>query len=253
MKDHQEAAPQAQVEISRSQLYLFPLPISENPDFPEYIGNLSKELLLQCKLIFAENERTARRFLSSLKLGIRLDEIQIERIDKDSGARETETGVRLIREKGPALLMSEAGCPAIADPGAILVDACHRHGIRVIPLAGPSSILLGLMASGLSGQNFAFHGYLPVDKAECARKIRQLESDSFRENRTQIVIETPYRNAAVWDRLLENLSPGSRLAFASGIGGPREDIQQKKVSEWKNGMNPEWRKVPTVFLFLAGK
>ena len=232
-------------------LFLFPLPITEDSGSRDYLGSSMLDMLQHSRLIFAENERTARRFISSLKLGIRLDDIQIERFDKDSAPTEAERLVALIKETGPALLMSEAGCPGIADPGALLVEACHRHGIRVIPLVGPSSILLALMSSGLSGQNFAFHGYLPVDKTECSKKIRQLESDSQKENRTQIFIETPYRNAAVWERLLENLRPDTRLCCASGIGSQEEEIHQKKVSEWKKASGPEWKKIPAVFLFMA--
>jgi 16S rRNA (cytidine1402-2'-O)-methyltransferase len=232
-------------------LFLFPLPISEDSGSRDYLGNRMSALLQHSSLIFAENERTARRFISSLKLGIRLDDIQIERFDKDSTPSDAERLMDLLKKQGQALLMSEAGCPGIADPGAVLVEACHRHGIRVIPLVGPSSIFLALMSSGLSGQNFAFHGYLPVDKAECSKKIRQLEADSVKEKRTQIFIETPYRNAAVWERLLENLRPDTRLCCASGIGSQEEEIHQKKVSEWKKGPGPEWKKIPAVFLFMA--
>lgn len=237
---------------AEKRLYLFPLPISEATASGDYPGSFMKDLLISTKLIFAENERTARRFISSLKLGIRLEDVQIERFDKESGRPESERLTDLLNEKGHALLMSEAGCPGIADPGAILVDACHRKGIRVIPLVGPSSILLALMGSGLSGQHFSFHGYLPVDKAECCKKIRQLEADSLRESRTQIFIETPYRNASVWSRLLESLKPETRLCFASGLGSDEEEIQQTRVSEWKRKAAPEWKKTPSVFLFMAG-
>jgi 16S rRNA (cytidine1402-2'-O)-methyltransferase len=236
---------------SQNCLYLFPLPISEDSGSRDYLGNGLRKLLLETKLIFAENERTARRFISSLKLGIRLEEIHIERFDKDSDASEANRLVTLLIGKGPALLMSEAGCPGIADPGAVLVDACHKLGVRVVPLVGPSSILLALMGSGFSGQNFAFHGYLPVDKSECSKKIRQLETDSLKEKRTQIFIETPYRNASVWERLLDSLKPETGLCYAFGIGSEEEEIIQKKVSEWKKGPGPEWKKIPAVFLFMA--
>jgi 16S rRNA (cytidine1402-2'-O)-methyltransferase len=147
--------------------------------------------------------------------------------------------------------MSDAGCPAVADPGSLLVDACHSHGLRVNPLVGPSSILLALMASGLSGQNFAFHGYLPVDKAECSRKIRQLEIESKKEGRSQILIETPYRNAAIWQSLIGNLSAETKLCYAMGIGSNEEEIRQMMVKEWKKHPVPAWKKVPAIFLFMA--
>lgn len=232
-------------------LYLFPLPISETGEVPYWLGEYSQQLLKDTRLIFAENERTARRFISSLKLGIRIEDIRIERLDKDSPESAIGEYISLLKDNKNALLMSESGCPAIADPGSLLVDACHLNEIRVIPVVGPSSILLALMASGLSGQQFAFHGYLPVDRTENSRKIRQLEIDSRKEKRTQIFIETPYRNSSIWDRLLENLSQETRLCFASDIGSPSEKIIQKRVSDWRIADKIIWEKTPTVFLFLA--
>lgn len=233
------------------QLYLFPLPIAEHSSPPDWLGPQCRDLLLRSKLVFAENERSARRFISSLRLGIRIEEITVERFDKDSEKAEAERLLGLIPEEGHALLMSDAGCPAVADPGAVLVDACHRLGVRVVPLTGPSSLLLALMASGLSGQQFSFHGYLPVDKAELTRKIRQLESESKKENRSQILIETPYRNAMIWSSLLAQLSDDTRLCFASGIGGPEEEIRQQKVRDWKKDRPVAWKKTPCIFLFMA--
>lgn len=231
-------------------LYLFPLPIA-SPSKHSWIGESEKSLLRSSRLIFAENERTVRRFISSLNLNIRIDEIRIERLDKETGSAKAKEYAGLISGTGHGLLMSEAGCPAIADPGSLLVDACHQMGIRVFPLVGPSSILLALIGSGLSGQHFSFHGYLPVDPAECAKKIRQLEIESAKEGRTQILIETPYRNSGIWQRLLETLKPETKLCYASGLGGDSEKIAQKRVREWKNGLPVEWQKSPSVFLFMA--
>ncbi len=149
--------------------------------------------------------------------------------------------------------MSEAGCPAVADPGSALVDACHKNQIRVLPLIGPSSIILSLMASGLNGQAFSFNGYLPVDKNACSRELKKLEQVSLRENRTQIFIETPYRNASVWSNLLSCLSPDTRLCYAKNISSPSEEIRQMKVSEWKKLPAVEWEKVPVIFLFQNPK
>lgn len=233
-------------------LYLFPLPLSGTGLEQDWIGPRMKELLHSTRLIFAENERTARRFVSSLKLGIRLEQYQLERLDKNSGSEEINAGIRLLKKEGRALLMSEAGCPGVADPGAELTEACHRNGIAVHPLTGPSSILMALMASGLSGQAFSFHGYLPIDRRECAARIRALELESAREKRTQIVIETPYRNGSLWQCLLDHLSPSTRLCYARDLTGPSEEIRQQAVGQWKKESLPEWQKTPTVFLFMAG-
>jgi 16S rRNA (cytidine1402-2'-O)-methyltransferase len=232
-------------------LYLFPLPLSDGALQHNWMGEQMRSLLSETRLIFAENERTARRFISSLKLGIKIAEYRIERLDKDTGASEIREFLSLLQVSGIALLMSEAGCPAIADPGAVLVDACHRASVPVHPLVGPSSILLALMASGLSGQAFAFHGYLPIDRKECTSRIRQLELESGREKCTQLFIETPYRNAAIWQCLLESLHPETRLCYAIDITGKSEEIRQKKVAEWRAGPPVNWSKLPAVFLFLA--
>lgn len=232
-------------------LYLFPLPLSPEALQHEWMGGQMQILISEVRLIFAENERTARRFISSLKLGLNIPEYRIERLDKDTGAAEIKEYLLLLKDSGTALMMSEAGCPAVADPGAVLVDACHRANIPVHPLVGPSSILLALMASGLSGQAFAFHGYLPIDRKECANRIRQLELESAKGKCTQIIIETPYRNAAIWQSLLSTLNPETRLCYACDISGKSEEIRQKKVSEWNSVQPISWNKLPAVFLFLA--
>ncbi len=148
-------------------------------------------------------------------------------------------------------LLSEAGCPAIADPGAALVEAAHREGFRVVPLVGPSAIVLALMASGLEGQRFAFCGYLPREKSERDRRIRELERRSKRERETQIFIETPYRNDALAAALLEVCAPSTRLCVATDLTLPTEEIATHAVSEWRNS-TPHPGKRPTVFLILAG-
>lgn len=233
-------------------LYLFPLPLSGSGADQVWIGDRLREILQNTKLIFAENERTARRFISSLKLQVRIEEYHLERLDKDSSSTDIQHFLKLLHGEGRALLMSEAGCPAVADPGSVLVDACHRNGIRVHPLVGPSSLLLALMASGLSGQCFSFHGYLPIDKKECAARIRALEQQSARENRTQIFIETPYRNENLWKMLLENLQSKTRLCFARDLSGKAEEIRQDFVGNWKKEDKVIWDKIPSVFLLMAG-
>ena len=147
-------------------------------------------------------------------------------------------------------MLSESGCPGIADPGALAVSFAHSRGVRVVPLIGPSSILMALMASGLNGQHFAFHGYLPIQAKDTAKAIRDYEKESRLKNQTQIFIETPYRNAALLRNLVQNLAPETRLCLAVDITGPDEFIATKRVGEWRQQL-PDLGKVPAVFLFLA--
>ncbi len=231
-------------------LYLLPIPLSDTEN-TDWLGEFYRSVLRSCNLYFVENERTCRRFISSLKLGIALDKLQLEVVDKDTGPTAFHQYGTLIEEQKTAALMSESGCPGIADPGALLVAEAHRRGIIVKPLAGPSSIILALMASGLSGQCFAFHGYLPIDEKEKSLKIRQLEKESREKKQSQIFIETPFRNQRIWESLIRNLGPETRLGFASDILGTREKIAVKTISDWKKGTEQVWEKYPAVFFFMA--
>ena len=148
-------------------------------------------------------------------------------------------------------LLSEAGCPAVADPGAELVALAQREGIRVVPLVGPSSVLLALMASGLNGQRFAFQGYLPAKDGERSKALRDLESESRKRKQTQIFIETPYRNRAMFDAILESCHPATRLAVATDLTTPGESIRTLSIQQWKKQTPPEIERRPTVFLLLA--
>ena len=148
--------------------------------------------------------------------------------------------------------MSEAGCPAVADPGALLVRRAHEKGVKVVPLVGPSSLLLALMASGLNGQSFAFHGYLPVDEEARKRRIRELETESARHSRTQLFIETPYRNERMFEALKATCSPETRLCVARDLTTADEWIVTRRIADWKKAATPELSKRPTVFLLLAG-
>jgi 16S rRNA (cytidine1402-2'-O)-methyltransferase len=148
--------------------------------------------------------------------------------------------------------MSEAGCPAVADPGALLVRRAHEKGVKVVPLVGPSSLLLGLMASGLNGQSFAFHGYLPVDEEARKRRIRELEAESARHSRTQLFIETPYRNDRMFEALKSTCGPETRLCVARDLTTADEWIATRRIADWKKTAAPELSKRPTVFLLLAG-
>jgi 16S rRNA (cytidine1402-2'-O)-methyltransferase len=188
-----------------------------------------------------ENAKSARAFLSEVKMPVAIREIQILEIDeKNPGAL-----LQPLREGRALGLLSEAGCPAIADPGAALVE-----GFRVVPLVGPSSLTLALMASGLEGQRFAFCGYLPRDPGERARRIRELEVRSKKENETEIFIETPYRSDALLSALLEACSPQTRLCVAADLTLPTESISTRDVSEWRKQKAGIGRR-PAVFLLLG--
>ena len=189
-----------------------------------------------------ENAKSARAFLGALGMPVR--EINVLELERCADA------LAPLREGRDMGLLSEAGCPAIADPGALLVEAAHREGVRVVPLVGPSSLLLALMASGLEGQRFAFCGYLPREAADREKKIRALEKRSRSEDETEIFIETPYRNDALLASLLASCHSRTRLCVASDLTLPSESVKTRTVAEW-NKAPPEIGKRPTVFLLLA--
>jgi 16S rRNA (cytidine1402-2'-O)-methyltransferase len=193
-----------------------------------------------------ENAKSARAFLKDV--GSDPKEMQIQELNDRS---DLEQLLKPLREGHSLGLLSEAGCPAIADPGARLVAAAHRSGIRVVPLVGPSSIVLALMASGLEGQRFAFCGYLPREAEERRKRIRELEARSRRERETQIFIETPYRNDALLGALLEACAPATALCVASDLTLASEEVQTRAVAEWRK-RRPAIGKRPTVFLLLSG-
>lgn len=233
-----------------AKLFLLPVPISQNGS-NDWIGADYHTLIKETTLYFVENVRTARRFISSLKLGIQIDSLRFEVLDKNTTETEIKNFGNLISTENKAIVMSESGCPGVADPGSKLVGEAHRLGVEILPVVGPSSILLALMGSGLSGQNFCFHGYLPIESKERSQSIRQLETESQKRNQTQIFIETPYRNQNVWKALLSDLKPETRLAFARDLQGDDQKIVQKRVAAWRQTPDIEWNKSPTIFLFQA--
>lgn len=198
----------------------------------------------------AEDVRTARRYLSSLKVYESIEALRFSTFNKDTRPEELTDLFACVFEGAHLGVLSESGCPGVADPGALAVSFAHAHGIRVIPLVGPSSILLALMASGLNGQRFAFQGYLPIQAKDTSKAIREFEKESRIKNQTQIFIETPYRNNALLANLVRNLMPDTRLCLAVDITGPAEFILTKPVREWRQQL-PELSKNPAVFLFLA--
>jgi len=235
---------------NKGELFLIPMTISENTS-DKVIPFQIKSELLSIRHFLVEEIRTARRYLSSLKIYDSIETLGFEVLDKDTHED------KLKDLFGPLFLgnnlgvISESGCPGIADPGSLAVRYAHQEGVRVRPLVGPSSILLALMASGLNGQCFAFQGYLPVEKKATSKMIRDFEKESATKNQTQIFIETPYRNNSVMDNLIKNLRDDTLLSRAIDLTGASEDIKTLPVSSWRK-IKEEIPKLPTIFLFLAG-
>lgn len=213
-------------------------------------GNL--EIISQLSHFFVENTKMARRFISSLKLGLDISQLSFYEIGKKSDGQTLREGFKIVLEGQDAGIISDAGCPGIADPGARVVAWAHQQGIEVIPLVGPSSIFLALMASGMDGQSFAFHGYLPIAKGERMAKILDLEKQSFRFGQTQIFMETPYRNNALLADVLKHCRGNSLLALGVDIQAAEGFVKTKSIAAWKKAL-PDLHKKPTIFLLQAIK
>lgn len=227
-------------------LYLIPSGISE-VDPNHYLPVNNQEIIKSVTYFFVENIRSARRFISSLKLNIDIRNLEFLILNNNTEPDTLKNMVRILLNGHDAVILSEAGSPGVADPGANMVLSAHRHNIRVIPLTGPSSVILALMASGFNGQNFAFNGYLPIDEKERRKKIRELETKMMREHQTQIFMETPYRNEKLFRSLVHSLQPETLLCIAAGITGEKEIIRTLSVKEWKiASMN--LNKIPAMFL-----
>lgn len=236
--------------MSAGTLYLVPASLGEcaiDTIFPGDVLRIARSL----PYFIVENAKSARAELKHLGTEHPIQDLDIRVLPREPKQAELDALLAPLVTGQSAGLMSEAGVPAVADPGALLVRAAHATGIRVMPLVGPSSLLLALMASGLNGQSFAFHGYLPVRDPERGRRIAELEQESRKENRTQIFIETPYRNATLFGALLENCRPRTLLCLASELTTAREQIETKPISAWRSGPPPAIEKKPTVFLMLA--
>ncbi|MBX2899427.1 MAG: SAM-dependent methyltransferase [Cyclobacteriaceae bacterium] len=229
-------------------LYLIPTVISEGNQ--QVIPPQVTGCLAEIHHFLAEDIRTARRYLSSLKIYPSIEALHFEVLNKETTEKELAAKLNPLLQGLKVGVLSESGCPGVADPGALAVAFAHAHNLKVVPLVGPSAILLALMASGLNGQQFAFNGYLPIDAPAAAKKIKELERESFQKNQTQIFIETPYRNNAIFTHLVTNLNANTRLTIALDLTGPQEVIATKTVAEWKTHI-PVWPKAPAVFLFLS--
>lgn len=235
------------------KLYLIPTNLANPFNANAVLPNNVISTALALNHYIAENAKTARAFLKAIGILRPLQEVSIVELDKHFSSTENDSAHTLI---APLLagfdvgLVSEAGAPAVADPGAVVVGAAHKAGVQVIPLVGPSSILLGLMASGLNGQKFAFHGYLPQEKSARVKAIAELERESKEKIMTQMFIETPYRNAALFGDLLATLNPATRLCVATDLTGNNESVRTLNIARWRS-LGAIIEKAPTLFLFLA--
>ncbi|MBC6610213.1 SAM-dependent methyltransferase [Hymenobacter sp. BT507] len=195
-----------------------------------------------------ENARTARRFIKQVAPAQVIEDLRLTVIDKDSTEAQIQAALAPVAAGQDAGVLSEAGCPGVADPGAELARRAHQLGIRVVPLVGPSSLLLALMASGMNGQSFTFHGYLPIDRGRRAAAVKQLERVALAQHQTQLFIETPYRNMQLLEDLLNQLQPSTRLCIAASLTAPNEYVRTDTVAGWKKRGLPEIHKQPAVFL-----
>ena len=234
--------------MSKGKLYLIPSPLGDNEP-AEVIPAPVLELLKSISTYVVEEARTVRRYLSRAGLKGHIEELRLVELNEHTTPAEVEAMLPLFDEGNNVGLISEAGLPAVADPGAALVALCHRHGIEVVPQVGPSSLMLALMGSGLNGQSFAFRGYLPAKSDERRAAIREVEKLSGALHQTQIFIETPYRNDALLADLLANLSPQTRLCLAADLTLESQTIRTMSVAEWKK-IGFSVGKRPCVFLIL---
>lgn len=233
----------------KKELILIPSSLHDS-NRDSLLGRIALEQVFQCKAFIVERAKTARQFLKSLGYPHHFDDVQMLELNKH-GEQDLDELFSLF-EFGLVGLISEAGVPGVADPGGLIVRQAHAEGIKITPLVGPSSLLLALMASGMNGQQFSFHGYLPKDERELSVKLKTIERSSRENNVTQMFIETPYRNAKLLAFLLKQLDPRTDLCLASNLTSPDEFIQTKTVGEWKKHV-PNIGKNPTVFLIYAGR
>jgi 16S rRNA (cytidine1402-2'-O)-methyltransferase len=233
-------------EKAGPKVFLIPSVLDETSTnvIPLYVLDAVK----QCKVFFVENERSARRFLKSIWKEMVIDDYKFT-IHK-AEAEVKNQFAQFLKESINIGIISEAGCPGVADPGQILVGVAHANNADVVPLVGPSSILLALMASGLNGQQFQFVGYLPIENAERAKTLKSLEAESLKKNCTQIFIETPYRNNQLFETIVKTCGPGTKLCVAAELTSKNEWVKTKSIAEWKKSL-PDLHKKPTVFLLLA--
>ncbi len=229
-------------------LYLIPVELGDTSQ-ERVLPSYNREVILGIRYFIVEELRSARRFLKRVDKDINIDALTFFPMGKHADAALFERYLKPLETGESIGVISEAGCPAVADPGADVVAIAQRKGLRVVPLVGPSSMIMAVMASGLNGQSFAFNGYLPIDPAERIKRIKQLEARASSEHQTQLFIETPYRNHKLMETLCQTLRPQTRLCIAAGITTDDEWIRTLTVAQWKRTTLPDLSKTPAIFLF----
>ena len=228
-------------------LYLIPVPIDQNAKESVLLAK-HRKIVEHLNYFVVENEKTARFFLSALNLHKPINQLHFEVLDQTSTHEDITHYLTPLLEGFDIGLLSESGCPAIADPGSNMVALAHQKNIKVIPITGPSSIILALMASGLNGQQFKFHGYLPSEKKDRIKKIISIENESSKHHETQIFIETPYRNQHIFNDLIDKLQDKTKLCIALDMTSENEFILTKSIKDWKKETAPDLKNKPCVFL-----
>lgn len=227
-------------------LYLLPVTLGDTP-VEQVLPAYNKEIILGIKHFIVEDVRSARRFLKKVEASINIDELTFYPLNKHTSPDDLSGYLKPLQEGHSMGVISEAGCPAVADPGADVVAMAQRKNLKVVPLVGPSSIILSVMGSGFNGQSFAFHGYLPIEAADRIKRLKELEGRIYSENQTQLFIETPYRNNKMMEDIVKTCRPQTRLCIAANITCEGEYIHTKTIREWK-GHLPDLTKVPCIFL-----
>jgi 16S rRNA (cytidine1402-2'-O)-methyltransferase len=232
--------------MKKGTLYLIPSMLGESPA-DSVFPSVNREIISKIKYFIVEEIRTARRFLKKVCPEIDINNLTFMLYNEHSNSNEASILLEPLMNGEDSGIISEAGTPCIADPGSLVVRLAHEFGIRVVPLVGPSSILLALMASGFNGQQFVFHGYLPIDKHARARRLREIEQEILKKDQTQVFIETPYRNLQLFQAITETCQESTLLCLAISLTTPEERIITLPVKEWKK-KKPDFNKKPTVFL-----
>ena len=227
-------------------LYLLPVTLGDTP-LSNVLPQYNSEIIAGIRHFIVEDVRSARRFLRKVDSGFDIDGSTFYELNKHTAHEVVAGYLKPLQSGNPMGVISEAGCPAVADPGADVVAIAQRKGLKVVPLVGPSSIILSVMASGFNGQSFAFNGYLPIKADERAKKLRQLEQRIYNEEQTQLFIETPYRNGKMIEDILANCRPQTKLCIAANLTCEDEYVQTRTVKEWR-GRVPDLSKIPCIFL-----
>lgn len=228
-------------------LYLIPVTLGET-EINQVLPGYNHDVIVEIKHFIVENIRSARRFLKKVEKSIDIDELTFYELNRHTDRKFIAEYLNPMKEGKPVGIISEAGCPAIADPGADVVAIAQKKGYKVVPLVGPSSIIMSVMGSGFNGQSFAFNGYLPVEVPQRIKALKKLENKVYNEDQTQLFIETPYRNGKMFETIIGALRPQTKLCVAAGITCPEEYIKTKTVEQWKKDKLPDLGKIPAIFL-----